>query len=62
MAFSLIESSDDFLYVQVSGVMTMADQAALQDSRPRPDRPGTQAPGARGSRRFRRLGQGPGLG
>jgi len=32
MAFSLIESSDDFLHVRVSGVMTLADQAALQDA------------------------------
>ena len=32
MAFSLIESRDDFLHVRVSGVMTLADQAALQDA------------------------------
>jgi len=32
MAFSLIESSDDFLHVRVSGVMTLADQAALQNA------------------------------
>lgn len=32
MAFSLIESSGDFLHVQVSGVMTLNDQAALQNA------------------------------
>jgi len=32
MAFNLIESSDDFLHVRVSGVMTLKDQAALQDA------------------------------